>query len=76
VKLDASSDLLAARRPSTGETTTLAASGSDPTVVASGLTKHFGSREVISELSFQAFTGRAFGLLGPNGSGKTTTVRL
>jgi len=45
-------------------------------VVASGLTKHFGSREVVSDLSFQASTGRAFGLLGPNGAGKTTTVRL
>jgi ABC-2 type transport system ATP-binding protein len=59
-----------------GETTTMAVRGSDPTVVASGLTKLFGSREVISELSFQVSTGRAFGLLGPNGSGKTTTVRL
>jgi ABC-2 type transport system ATP-binding protein len=56
----------AARSPSRG----------DPTLVASGLTKLFGSREVVSELSFQASTGRAFGLLGPNGSGKTTTVRL
>ncbi|WP_407345537.1 ABC transporter ATP-binding protein [Pengzhenrongella phosphoraccumulans] len=46
------------------------------TVVATGLTKLFGSREVVSELSFHASTGRAFGLLGPNGAGKTTTVRL
>jgi len=60
----------------TGETTTIAVSGSEPTVVASGLTKLLGSREVVSELSFQASTGRAFGLLGPNGAGKTTTVRL
>ena len=59
-----------------GETTTIAVSGSEPTVVASGLTKLLGSREVVSEVSFQASTGRAFGLLGPNGAGKTTTVRL
>jgi ABC-2 type transport system ATP-binding protein len=69
-------DNVTAHRCPTGETTTIAVSRSDPTVVASGLTKLFGSREVVSELSFQASTGRAFGLLGPNGSGKTTTVRL
>ena len=46
------------------------------TVMTSGLTKHFGNREAVSELSLSAPTGRAFGLLGPNGSGKTTTVRL
>lgn len=50
--------------------------GSELTVVTSGLTKHFGTREAVSQLSFSAPTGRAFGLLGPNGSGKTTTVRL
>jgi ABC-2 type transport system ATP-binding protein len=69
-------DLVTAPRYSTGEATTIAVSGSEPTLVASGLTKLFGRREVVSELSFQASTGRAFGLLGPNGAGKTTTVRL
>ena len=49
---------------------------SEPTVVAAGLTKVFGNREVVSNLSLHVFTGRAFGLLGPNGAGKTTTVRL
>ncbi len=48
----------------------------DVAVRASGLSKRFGSREVVSDLSFSVATGRAFGLLGPNGSGKTTTVRL
>ncbi|MBU4337475.1 MAG: ABC transporter ATP-binding protein [Actinobacteria bacterium] len=48
----------------------------DTTVQASGLSKRFGSREVLSGLSFRVDRGRAFGLLGPNGSGKTTTVRL
>jgi len=60
----------------TGETTTTAVNGADPALVASGLTKLYGSREVVSDLSFQASTGRAFGLLGPNGAGKTTAVRL
>ncbi|MEO8517624.1 MAG: ABC transporter ATP-binding protein [Dermatophilaceae bacterium] len=76
---DRHAGLLSRRDPTrypVGETTTIAVSGSEPTVVASGLTKLLGGREVVSELSFQAFTGRAFGLLGPNGSGKTTTVRL
>ena len=47
-----------------------------PTVVAAHLSKRFGSREAVSDLSFSVGQGRAFGLLGPNGAGKTTTVRL
>lgn len=46
------------------------------TVSASGLSKRFGNRAVVSDLSFRVAQGHAFGLLGPNGSGKTTTVRL
>lgn len=45
-------------------------------VTADHLTKRFGEREVVSDLSFTVARGRAFGLLGPNGSGKTTTIRL
>ncbi|MCV2396196.1 ABC transporter ATP-binding protein [Actinotalea sp. M2MS4P-6] len=48
----------------------------DLTVSASGLTKRFGTRAVVSDLSFGVAKGHAFGLLGPNGAGKTTTVRL
>lgn len=47
-----------------------------PTVAADRLTKRFGEREAVSALSFTVSRGRAFGLLGPNGSGKTTTIRL
>lgn len=47
-----------------------------PAVEVAGLTKRFGDRTAVSELSFAVGRGRAFGLLGPNGSGKTTTVRL
>ncbi len=47
-----------------------------PTVAADRLTKRFGDREAVSALSFTVRRGRAFGLLGPNGSGKTTTIRL
>ncbi len=36
----------------------------------------FGDKEVISDLSFEVKKGEIFGLLGANGSGKTTTVRV
>lgn len=41
-----------------------------------GLTKSFGSRTVVRDLSMQVPRGEIFGFLGPNGSGKTTTLRL
>lgn len=50
--------------------------GSAAIVRAAGISKRFGDRDVVSDLSFSVARGRAFGLLGPNGSGKTTTVRL
>ncbi len=48
----------------------------DVIVAASGLSKRFEQRQVVSDLSFSVARGRAYGLLGPNGSGKTTTVRM
>jgi ABC-2 type transport system ATP-binding protein len=45
-------------------------------VSASGVSKQLGSRTVVADLSFAVAQGHAYGLLGPNGSGKTTTVRL
>jgi ABC-2 type transport system ATP-binding protein len=41
-----------------------------------GLTKSFGGREVVRNLSMQVKRGTIFGFLGPNGSGKTTTIRM
>src|ERR1700719_2968811 len=41
-----------------------------------GLTKSFGSRVVVRDLSMQVKRGTIFGFLGPNGSGKTTTIRM
>ena len=41
-----------------------------------GLTKTFGSHDAVSQLSLQVPTGSVFGFLGPNGSGKTTTIRM
>ena len=45
-------------------------------LTAAHLSKHFGNREAVSDLSLHVAPGRAFGLLGPNGAGKTTTVRM
>lgn len=41
-----------------------------------GLTKTFGTRTVVNDVSFEVKRGEMFGLLGPNGSGKTTTIRM
>lgn len=40
------------------------------------LTKNFGDLRAVNSLSFSIKQGELFGLLGPNGSGKTTTVKL
>ncbi|HEY7298874.1 MAG TPA: ABC transporter ATP-binding protein [Xanthobacteraceae bacterium] len=41
-----------------------------------GLTKSFDGRQVVRNLSMQVKRGTIFGFLGPNGSGKTTTIRM
>ena len=41
-----------------------------------GLTKRFGTRVAVDDLSVQVPRGRICGFLGPNGSGKTTTIRM
>jgi ABC-2 type transport system ATP-binding protein len=40
------------------------------------LTKRFGSFTAVDRISFSVPRGRIFGFLGPNGSGKTTTIRM
>ncbi len=40
-----------------------------------GLSKSFGSLDAVNDLSFSVHSGRITGFLGPNGSGKTTTLR-
>lgn len=41
-----------------------------------GLNKHFGDKHVVNDVSMQVRKGEIFGFLGPNGSGKTTTIRM
>jgi len=41
-----------------------------------GLNKRFGERHVVIDLSLQVRYGEIFGFLGPNGSGKTTSIRM
>ncbi len=45
-------------------------------IEARGLTKHFGSVVAVDDLSFDVSPGRVTGFLGPNGSGKTTTMSM
>src|SRR6202165_879832 len=40
-----------------------------------GLTKSYGSKRGIANVSFSVDEGEVFGFLGPNGAGKTTTIR-
>jgi branched-chain amino acid transport system ATP-binding protein len=42
----------------------------------SGLTKHFGGVRSVDGIDFAIRPGEVFGLIGPNGSGKTTTINL
>jgi ABC-2 type transport system ATP-binding protein len=49
---------------------------SDIAIEVSGLSKSFNGREVVHDLSMQVKRGTIYGFLGPNGSGKTTTIRM
>ena len=47
-----------------------------PAIDVRGLNKHFGDKHVVNDVSLRVGRGEIFGFLGPNGSGKTTTIRL
>ena len=48
----------------------------DAAISTTGLTKHFGHVVALDSLDLEVRPGEIFGFLGPNGSGKTTTIRL
>ncbi|MDP9092157.1 MAG: ATP-binding cassette domain-containing protein [Actinomycetota bacterium] len=45
-------------------------------IEANGLTKHYGAKTAVDDLTFVVRPGAVTGFLGPNGSGKSTTMRL
>jgi lantibiotic transport system ATP-binding protein len=45
-------------------------------VRTSGLTKRFGAQTVVDDIDLEVPNGAVYGFLGPNGSGKTTTIRM
>ncbi len=47
-----------------------------PAIEVRGLNKRFGPVQAVSDLTFEVQPGRVTGFLGPNGSGKTTTLRI
>ena len=45
-------------------------------ISVTGLTKHYGERRAVDDLSFELRAGRVTGFVGPNGAGKSTTMRM
>jgi ABC-2 type transport system ATP-binding protein len=60
----------------TSSATTAATASPDIAIEVEGLTKSFGNRTVVRNLSMRVKRGEIYGFLGPNGSGKTTTIRM
>lgn len=54
----------------------VAGSDEEPLVVASGLSRRFGGRRAVEDVSFTLRPGECLALFGPNGAGKTTLLRL
>ena len=53
-----------------------ASANSEYAIDVQGLNKHFGDKHVVNNVSMRVRRGEIFGFLGPNGSGKTTTIRM
>jgi ABC-2 type transport system ATP-binding protein len=65
---------LALRTLTSGRAST--SSPDEPALLVEHLTKQFGERVAVDDVSFSVAAGEVFGFLGPNGAGKTTTVRM
>jgi len=48
----------------------------EPAISVKGLAKSFGPKRVVEDFAIEVPRGAIFGFLGPNGSGKTTTIRM
>ena len=48
----------------------------NPILECKGLTKRYGNKTALDQISFSLMPGKIIGLLGPNGSGKTTLIKL
>ncbi len=55
---------------------TSTASAGDAVINVTGLTKRYGERAVVDDFAIRVNRGQIYGFLGPNGSGKTTTIRM
>ena len=53
-----------------------AVAGPDVVIDVRGLNKHFGANHAVRDLALTVRRGEIFGVLGPNGSGKTTSIRM
>lgn len=47
-----------------------------PVLSVNNLTKEYGQKKVVNNISFSVFPGQIFGFVGPNGAGKSTTIRM
>ena len=52
------------------------AQGGDVALRTINLSKRYGTRLAVDQLSLEVRRGEVFGFLGPNGAGKTTTIRM
>ena len=57
-------------------TTTTPSAAAGPTLEVRGVTKRYGARAAVDDLSFVCHPGTVTGFLGPNGAGKSTTLRI
>ncbi len=48
----------------------------NPVIDVRGINKYYGDKHVVNDLSLRVEAGEVFGFLGPNGSGKTTSIRM